>query len=177
MPLVWPTKRDRELPVEKDFGKSASCHFSVYRSYFPSYGFQQDNFSDFSFSMFFLLLEAVVKAALFVVGEVRAIQVVINPSPVYLRHLRLVWQSRRKSTRLPIAASPKGRLRTFPLPSLSSIGGFYTPASLRFLLSDCMACNQIFYFFIRICLFSVYLHLDAVFTVSHQLVVPVQAQR
>jgi len=54
------------------------------------YGFQQDNFSDFSFSMFFLLLEAVVKAALFVVEEVGAIQVVTNPSPVYLRHLRLV---------------------------------------------------------------------------------------
>ena len=53
------------------------------------YGFQQDNFSDFSFSMFFLLLEAVVKAALFVVGEVGAIQVVINPSPVDLRDLRL----------------------------------------------------------------------------------------
>ena len=92
--------------------------------------------------MFFLLLEAVVKAALFVVGEVGAIQVVINPSPVYLRHLRLVCQSRRKSTRLPVATS----LRTFPLPSLSSIGGFYMSASLRFLLSDCMACNQIFYF-------------------------------
>ena len=138
----------------------------------PRYGFQQDNFSDFSFSMFFLLLEAVVKAALFVVGEVGAIQVVINPSPVYLRHLRLFWQSRRKSTRLPIAASLKGRLRTFPLLSLSSIGGFYMPASLRFLLSDGMACNQIFYFFIRICLFAVYLHFDAVSTVSHPLVVP-----
>ena len=80
--------------------------------------------------MFFLLLEAVVKAALFVVGEVGAIQVVINPSPVYLHHLRLVCQSRRKSTRLPVRASPKGRLRTFPFPSLSSIGGFYTPALL-----------------------------------------------
>ena len=170
-------KRGREQSVERDFGKSASCHFSVYRSYFPRYGFQQDNFSVlFSFDIF-LFLEAVVKAALFVVGEVGAIQVVINPSPVYLRHLRLVCQSRRKSTRLPVRASPKGRLRTFPLPSLSSIGGFYMPASLRFLLSDCMACNQIFYFFIRICLFSVYLHLDAVFTVSHPLVVPVQAQR
>ena len=44
-------------------------------------------------------------------------------------------------------------------------------------LSDCMACNQIFYFFIRICLFTVYLHFDAVFTVSHPLVVPIQAQR
>lgn len=40
--------------------------------------------------MFFLLLEAVVKAALFVVEGVGAIQVVTNPSPVYLRHLRLV---------------------------------------------------------------------------------------
>ena len=88
---------------------------------------------------YFLFLEAVVKAALFVVGEVGAIQVVINPSPVYLRHLRrLVCQSRRKSARLPVAASPKGRLRTFPFPSLSSIGSFYTPTSLRFLLSDCM---------------------------------------
>ena len=52
----------------------------------------------FSFDIF-LFLEAVVKAALFVVGEVGAIQVVTNSSPVYLRHLRLVWQSRRKSTR------------------------------------------------------------------------------
>ena len=126
---------------------------------------------------YFLFLEAVVKAALSVVGEVGAIQVVINPSPVYLHHLRLVCQSRRKSTCLPVRASPKGRLRTFPFPSLSSIGGFYTPALLRFLLSDCMACNQIFYFFIRICLFSVYLHFDAVFTISHPLVVLVQAQR
>ena len=134
--------------------------------------FSKRIFSTFLF-WYFLFLEAVVKAALFVVGEVGAIQVVINPSPVYLR---LVCQSRRKSTRLPIAASPKGRLRTFPLPSLSSIGGFYTPASLRFLLSDCMACNQIFDF-IRIRLFSVYLYLDAVFNVSHPLVVPVQAQR
>ena len=141
------------------------------------YGFQQDNFSDFSFSMFFLLLEAVVKAALFVVGEVGAIQVVINPSPVYLRHLRLVCQSRRKSTRLPVAASSKDRLRTLSSSVFFFLGGFYTTASLRFLLSDCMACNQIFYFFIRICLFSVYLHLDAVFIVSHPLVVPVQAQR
>jgi len=102
----------------------------VYRPYFLRYGFQQDNFSElFPFGIF-LFLEAVVKAALFVVGEVGAIQVVINPSPVYLHHLRLVCQSRRKSTRLPVRASPKGRLRTFPFPSLSSIGGFYTPALL-----------------------------------------------
>ena len=138
--------------------------------------FSKTIFNTFLF-WYFLFLEAVVKAALSVVGEVGAIQVVINPSPVYLHHLRLVCQSRRKSTCLPVRASPKGRLRTFPFPSLSSIGGFYTPALLRFLLSDCMACNQIFYFFIRICLFSVYLHFDAVFTVSHPLVVPVQAQR
>ena len=99
----------------------------MYRPYFLRYGFQQDNFSVlFSFDIF-LFLEAVVKAALFVVEEVGAIQMMINPSPVYLR---LVWQNRRKSTRLPVAASPKGRLRTFPLPSLSSIGGFYTPALL-----------------------------------------------
>ena len=138
-------KRQGEV-CRKSFGKSASCHISVYWPYFLRYGFQQDNFSvHFSFDIF-LFLEAVVKAALFVVGEVGAIQVVINPSPVYLHHLRLVCQSRRKSTRLPVRASPKGRLRTFPLPSLSSIGGFYMSASLRFLLSDCMACNQIFYF-------------------------------
>ena len=140
------------------------------------YGFQQDNFSAlFSFGIFFS--EAVAKAALFVVEEVGAIQMMINPSPVYLRHLRLVCQSRRKSTRLPVAASSKDRLRTLSSSVFFFLGGFYTTASLRFLLSDCMACNQIFYFFIRICLFAVYLHLDAVFIVSHPLVVPVQAQR
>ena len=175
LPLVWPTKRGRDQSV-KEFRQICFLpHFCV-SAILSKVWISARQFFRF-FSMFFLLLEAVVKAALFVVGEVGAIQVVINPSPVYLRHLRLVWQSRRKSTRLPIAASPKGRLRTFPLPSLSSIGGFYMPASLRFLLSDCMACNQIFYFFIRICLFSVYLHFDAVSTVSHPLVVPVQAQR
>lgn len=47
-------------------------------------------FFRFFFFDIFLFLEAVVKVALFVVGEVGAIQVVINPSPVYLRHLRLV---------------------------------------------------------------------------------------
>ena len=47
-------------------------------------------FFRFFFFDIFLFLEAVVKAALFVVGEVGAIQMVINPSPVYLRHLRLV---------------------------------------------------------------------------------------
>ena len=57
-------KRGRELSVEREFGKSASCHFSVYRPYFLRYGFQQDNFSVlFSFDIF-LFLEAVVKAAL-----------------------------------------------------------------------------------------------------------------
>ena len=55
MPLVWPTKRDRELPVEKDFGKSASCHISVYRPYFLRYGFQQDNFQYFSLLVFSFL--------------------------------------------------------------------------------------------------------------------------
>ena len=93
--------------------------------------FSKTIFQHFSLLVFFFS-EAVAKAALFVVGEVGAIQVVINPSPVYLHHLRLVCQSRRKSTRLPVRASPKGRLRTFPLLSLSSIGGFYPPASLRF---------------------------------------------
>ena len=45
--------------------------------------FSKTVFSTFLF-WYFLFLEAVVKTALFVVGEVGAIQVVINPSPVYL---------------------------------------------------------------------------------------------
>ena len=70
---------------QKSFGKSASCHISVYRLYFLRYGFQQDNFSElFPFGIC-LFLEAVVKVALFAVGEVRVIQVVIDPSPYYLR--------------------------------------------------------------------------------------------
>ena len=155
LPLAYNRRKEAGSSLSKEFRQIYFLpHFCV-SVILPRYGFQQDNFSDFSFSMFFLLLEVVVKAALFVVWEVGAIQVVINPSLVYLRHLRLAWQSRKKSTRLPVRASSKGRLRTFPLPSFSSIGGFYMSASLRFLLSDCMVCNQIFYFFIRICLFSV----------------------
>ena len=137
--------------------------------------FSKTIFSTFLF-WYFLFLEAVVKAALFVVEEVGAIQVVINPSPVYLHHLRLVCQSRRKSTRLPVRASSKGGLRTFPFPSLSSIGGFYTPALLTH-ISTYLIVQSDFLLFIRICLFTVYLHFDAVFTVSHPLVVAVQAQR
>ena len=145
LPLAWPTKRGREQSVERDFGKSASCHISVYRPYFLRYGFQQDNFQYFSLLVFSFL------------GNGRKSRIVCrrrsrsysggDKSLTRLPPTCLVWQSRRKSTRLPIAASPKGRLRTFPLPSLSSIGGFYMPASLRFLLSDCMACNQIFLLF------------------------------
>ena len=66
----------------KSFGKSASCHISMYRPYFLRYGFQQDNFSElFPFGIF-LFLEAVVKVALFVVGEVGVIQVVMNLTPI-----------------------------------------------------------------------------------------------
>ena len=127
--LAWPTKRDREQSVERVSTNLLPAIFLCIGHTF-NVGFLQNEFSVFfSFGIFFFL-EAVVKAALFVVGEVGAIQVVINPSPVYLHHLRLICQSRRRSTRLPVRASPKGRLRTFPFPSLSSIGGFYTPALL-----------------------------------------------
>ena len=90
--------------------------------------FSKTIFQHFSLLVFFFS-EAVAKAALFVVEEVGAIQMMINPSPVYLRHLRLVCQSRRKSTRLPVAASSKGRLHTFPYFVFVFLGGFYTPAS------------------------------------------------
>ena len=39
----------------KSFGKSASCHISVYRPYFLRYGFQQDNFQYFSLLVFSFL--------------------------------------------------------------------------------------------------------------------------
>ena len=55
LPLAWPPKRGREQSVERDFGKSASCHFSVYRPYFLRYGFQQDNFQYFSLLVFSFL--------------------------------------------------------------------------------------------------------------------------
>lgn len=46
-------------------------------------------FSAFLFR-YFSVLGSGCKSRIIVVGEVGAIQVVINPSPVYLRHLRLV---------------------------------------------------------------------------------------
>lgn len=101
----------------------------MYQSYLQGMDFSKTIFQIFLFWYFFFSWSG-SKSRIIVVGEVGAILVMINSSPDYLRHLQLIWQSRRKSTRLPVRASPKGRLRTFPFPSLSSIGGFYTPALL-----------------------------------------------
>ena len=58
------------------------------------------------------------------------------------------------------------------------LGGFYMPRFItRFSIYLIIWHAIRFSIFIRICLFAVYLHLDAVFTVSHPLVVPVQSQR
>ena len=62
LPLAWPTKRGRELPVEKDFGKSASCHFSVYRPYFLRYGFSARQFFRFFFFDVFSFLGSSCKS-------------------------------------------------------------------------------------------------------------------
>ena len=91
--------------------------------------------------MFSLLLEAVVKAALLVVGEVGAILVVINPSSVYPRHLRLVCQSRRKKYTPAYRSKPERQTSYLS----SSVFVFYRwPLYARFIntylhLSDCVA--------------------------------------
>ena len=131
----------------------------MYQPYFLRYGFQQDNFQYFSLLVFSFL------------GSGRKSRIVC------CRRSRSYSGGDKSLTRLPPTPStclpkPKKKYppacRNKPERQTSylsssvfvSIGGFYMPASLRFLLSDCMACNQIFYFFIRICLFSVYLHLE-----------------
>lgn len=45
--LWYGRRKEAGISLSKSFGKSASCHISVYRPYFLRYGFQQDNFSDF----------------------------------------------------------------------------------------------------------------------------------
>ena len=89
LPLVWPTKRGREQSVERASAILLPAIFLYVGHTSKVWISARQFFSTFLF-WYFLFLEAVVKAALFVVGEVGAIQVVINPSPVYLRHLRLV---------------------------------------------------------------------------------------
>ena len=84
-------------------------------------------FSAFSFGIL-LFMEAVVNAALFGVEEVGDIQVVMNPSPLSPTPPTCLTKT-QKSTRLPIAASPNGRLHTFPYFVFVLLGGFYTPAS------------------------------------------------
>ena len=55
LPFMTDEKRQGAV-CRKSFGKSASCHFSVYRPYFLRYGFQQDNFSElFPFGIFSFL--------------------------------------------------------------------------------------------------------------------------
>ena len=178
LPLAWPTKRGREQSVERDFDKSASCHISVYRPYFLRYGFQQDNFQYFSLLVFSFL------------GSGRKSRIVC------CRRSRSYSGGDKSLTRLPPTPPtclPKPKKKYTPAcqskperqtsyPSFSVFVFYSWLLHARFIntylhLSDCMTCNQIFYFFIRICLFSVYLHFDAVSTVSHPLVVPVQAQR
>ena len=131
LPLAWPTKRGREQSVERVSTNLLPATFLCI-GHTSKVWISARQFFRFFFFDIFSFLGSGSKSRIIVVGEVGAIQVMINSSPDYLRHLRLVWQSRRKSTRLPIAASPKGWLRTFPLPSLSPIGGFYPPTSLRF---------------------------------------------
>lgn len=127
--MVWSTKRGREQSVERVSTNLLPATFLCI-SHTSKVWISAKQFFRFFFFDIFSFLGSGSKSRIIVVGEVGAILVMINSSPVYLRHLRLVCQSRRKSTRLPVRASPKGRLRTFPFPSLSSIGGFYTPALL-----------------------------------------------
>ena len=146
-PLAWRTKRGRKQSVERDFGKSASCHISVYRPYFLRYGFQQDNFQYFSLLVFSFL------------GSGRKSRIVCR------------WRSRSYSggdkslTRLPPtpptrltkpkekytpACQSKSERQTSYL-SFSVVVFYRWLLHARFIntylhLSDCVACNQIFYF-------------------------------
>ena len=88
-------------------------------------------------------MEAVVKAALSFVEEVGVIQVVINPSPISPTPPTCLTKT-QKSTRLPIAASPNGRLHTFPYFVFVLLGGFIRPLHNTSLLSDSTVCYQIF---------------------------------
>ncbi|EFB30411.1 hypothetical protein HMPREF0971_03266 [Segatella oris F0302] len=93
-------------------------------------GFQQDNFLDFPFSMFLLFLEAVVKAALFVAEEVRAIQAVINLHRLSQTPSTYLTKPQEKYTP---AHRNKSERQTSYLPSSVFVffGGFYTSASLH----------------------------------------------
>ena len=67
LPLVWPTKKGREQSVERVSANLLPATFLCIGHTFQGMDFQQDNFSVlFSFGIC-LFLEAVVKAALFVV--------------------------------------------------------------------------------------------------------------
>ena len=141
------------------------------------YGFQQDNFSAlFSFGIF-----------LFWSGCKSRI--------VCRRRSRSYSDDDKSLTRLPPTPSttclPKPKEKCTPacrskLERQTSYLIFFRLFLLRWLLYDrfitlftiwLYGMQSDFLLFIRICLFAVYLHLDAVFTVSHPLVVPVQAQR
>jgi len=176
LPLVWPTKRDRELPVEKDFGKSASCHISVYRSYFLRYGFQQDNFQYFSLLVFSFL------------GSSRKSRIVCRRrsrsysggdiSLTCLPSTPPTYRTKPKEKYRPACRNKPERQTSYLSSSVFVFYRWLLHARFITLFTIWLYGMQSdFYFFIRICLFSVYLHFDAVFTVSHPLVVPVQAQR
>ena len=87
--LWYGRRKEAGSSLSKEFRQICYLpHFYV-SVILPRYGFQQDNFSDFFFDIFSFLGSGST-SRIIVVGEVGAIQVVINPSPVYLHHLRLV---------------------------------------------------------------------------------------
>lgn len=149
----------------------------MYRPYFLRYGFQQDNFQYFSLLVFSFLgsgcksrIVCCRRSRSYSGGD-KSLTRLPPPPPTRL--------TKPKEKYTP-ACQSKPERRTSYL-SFSVFVFYRWLLHARFIntylhLSDCVACNQIFDF-IRICLFSVYLHFDAVFTVSHPLVVPVQAQR
>lgn len=131
----------------KSFGKSAFCHISVYRPYFLRYGFQQDNFQYFSLLVFSFL------------GSGRKSRIVCcrrswsysggDKSLTRLSPTPPTRLTKPKEKYTP-ACQSKPERRTSYLSS--SVFVFYRwLLHARFIntylhLSDCVACNQIFYF-------------------------------
>lgn len=159
----------------KSFDKSASCHISVYRSYFQGGISAKRFFSTFLFR-YFPFLGSGCKSRI-----------------VFRRRSRSYSGGDKSLTPIPdtsdLSDKDVGKVHACPSQQVrrqTSYLSLFRLCLLRWLLyarfitllSYLIVLYAIrFLIFIRICLFPVYLHFDAVFTVSHPLAVPVQAQR
>ena len=170
--LVWPTKRGREKSVERVSANLLPATF-LYVGHTSKVWISARQFFSALLFRYFPFLGSGCKSRIVCRRRSRSYSggdkslTRLSPTPpTYLTKPQEKYTPAERQT----------SYLSFPV--FVFLGGFYMHRFItRFSIYLIIWHAIRFSIFIRICLFAIYLHLDAVFTVSHPLVVPVQSQR